>query len=166
MFNVAQVDNFALPDMPTTSLVERDQAADAFFAATKADIRHGGERAFYHTREDFIQMPDERLFRGSQYGTPTEDYFCVLAHEATHWTSHATRLNRELGKRFGETIGDGAEQEAFIVWLEAAGFARARQIVVGERFVRPGCDCDLVALLPFDLHRRDTKEQRTGEVAA
>jgi antirestriction protein ArdC len=102
VFNVAQADNFALPDMPATSIVERDAAAEAFFAATKADIRHGGERAFYHTSGDFIQMPDERLFRGSQYGTATEDYFCVLAHETTHWTSHRSRLNRELGKRFGD----------------------------------------------------------------
>ena len=80
-FNVAQVDNFALPDTPATSIIERDQAADAFFAATRADIRHGGERAFYRPSDDFIQMPDERLFRGSQYGTAKEDYYCVLGHE-------------------------------------------------------------------------------------
>ena len=47
-------------------------------------------------------MPDERLFRGSEYGTAKEDYYCVLAHEATHWTAHGNRLNRELGKRFGD----------------------------------------------------------------
>src|SRR5688572_4189870 len=102
VFNVAQVDGFELPGTRATSIVERHQTADAFFAATNADIRHGGERAFYPTREDFIQMPDERLFRGSPYGSATEDYFCVLAHEATHWTSHRTRLSRELGKRFGD----------------------------------------------------------------
>jgi antirestriction protein ArdC len=102
VFNVAQVDGFTLPDIPATSLLERDQAADAFFAATKVCIRHGGERAYYHTRDDFIQMPDERLFRGSQYGTPKEDYYCVLAHEVTHATAHPSRLNRELGKRFGD----------------------------------------------------------------
>ena len=102
VFNVTQVDGFALPDTPAISIVERDQAADDFFAATRADIRHGGERAFYRPSEDFIQMPDERLFRGSQYGSPKEDYYCVLAHEMTHWTAHRSRLNRELGKRFGD----------------------------------------------------------------
>jgi antirestriction protein ArdC len=102
VFNVAQVDGFNLPDTPATSIVERDQAADAFFAATKADIRHGGEMAFYRAWDDYIQMPDERLFHGSAYGSPKEDYYCVLAHETTHWTSHRTRLNRELGKRFGD----------------------------------------------------------------
>jgi antirestriction protein ArdC len=47
-------------------------------------------------------MPDERLFRGSKYGSPKEDYYSVLAHETTHWTSHPARLNRQLGKRFGD----------------------------------------------------------------
>ena len=102
VFNVTQVDGFVLPEIPATSIVERDAAADAFFAATRADIRHGGERAFYRPSEDFIQMPDERLFRGSQYGSPKEDYYCVLAHETTHWTAHEKRLKRELGKRFGD----------------------------------------------------------------
>jgi antirestriction protein ArdC len=102
VFNVAQADGLTFPDTPATPILERDQAADAFFAATKADIRHGGERAFYHTQDDYIQMPDERLFRGSKYGSPYEDYVCVLAHEATHWTAHRSRLHRELGKRFGD----------------------------------------------------------------
>ena len=88
--------------MPATSLLDRDHNADAFFTATGADIRHGGERAFYRPSEDFIQMPDERLFRGSEYGSPKEDYYCVLAHELTHWTAHEKRLHRELGKRFGD----------------------------------------------------------------
>jgi antirestriction protein ArdC len=34
VFNVAQVDSFALAQTPTTSIVDRDTAADAFFAAT------------------------------------------------------------------------------------------------------------------------------------
>jgi antirestriction protein ArdC len=102
VFNIAQVDGFALPEQPRASIIERDAAADAFFAATKVEIRHGGERAFYHTRDDYIQMPAEHLFRGSQYGSPREDYYCVLAHEATHSTAHEKRLNRQLGKRFGD----------------------------------------------------------------
>jgi antirestriction protein ArdC len=102
VFNIAQVDGFTLPEIPHTSIVERNAAADAFFAATRVEIRHGGERAFYHTRDDYIQMPDERLFHGSQYGSPKEDYYCVLGHEATHSTAHQSRLNRQLGKRFGD----------------------------------------------------------------
>jgi len=29
-------------------------------------------------------------------------YYSVLAHEATHWTAHASRCDRQLGKRFGD----------------------------------------------------------------
>jgi antirestriction protein ArdC len=92
VFNIAQVDGFALPETPHTSVVERDAAADAFFAATKVEIRHGGERAFYHSRDDYIQMLAEHLFRSSRYGTPKEDYYCLLGHEVTHSTAHQSRL--------------------------------------------------------------------------
>lgn len=29
-------------------------------------------------------------------------YYSVLPHETTHWTSHVSRCDRELGKRFGD----------------------------------------------------------------
>ena len=29
-------------------------------------------------------------------------YYSVLAHETTHFTSHASRCDRQLGKRFGD----------------------------------------------------------------
>ena len=32
-----------------------------------------------------------------------EQYYSVLAHETTHWTSDTSRCNRELGKRFGDS---------------------------------------------------------------
>jgi antirestriction protein ArdC len=31
-----------------------------------------------------------------------ESYAATTVHELIHWTSHPTRLNRELGKRFGD----------------------------------------------------------------
>ena len=34
--------------------------------------------------------------------TRSEDYYSILNHELTHWTSAPKRLNRELGKRFGD----------------------------------------------------------------
>jgi antirestriction protein ArdC len=30
------------------------------------------------------------------------NYYSVLAHECTHWTSHVSRCDRQLGKRFGD----------------------------------------------------------------
>jgi antirestriction protein ArdC len=31
-----------------------------------------------------------------------ESYAATKAHEITHWTSHKSRLDRQLGKRFGD----------------------------------------------------------------
>ena len=30
------------------------------------------------------------------------DYYSTRAHETGHWTSHASRCDRQLGKRFGD----------------------------------------------------------------
>jgi len=64
VFNASQVDGYELPDMPDMPPVERINRAEKRVAATGADIRHGGDRAFYRPDQDFIQMPDERLFNG------------------------------------------------------------------------------------------------------
>lgn len=101
VFNVAQVDGFAAEELPALPPLERDARADAFIAATKADIRHGGEQAYYKRSTDHIQMPDQWRFRNAD--TRSEDYYAVLFHElAGHWTAHPSRCNRELGKRFGD----------------------------------------------------------------
>lgn len=101
VFNVAQVDGFALEEVPEMPPLERHARADAFIAATKADIRHGGEQAFYRPSTDHIQMPDKWRFREADPTIRSESYFSVLLHEATHWTSASQRCDRQLGKRFG-----------------------------------------------------------------
>src|SRR5690606_8597291 len=57
---------------------ERIADAESFFAATRADIRHGGDCAYYSPPLDYIQMPDFTAFRDAQ------SYYATLAHEATH----------------------------------------------------------------------------------
>ena len=101
VFNVEQI-----ADLPDGILSARDfplnpetriEHAEAFFAATSADIRHGGDRAFYSPKADFIQMPPFEAFHGA------EAYYAVLAHEATHWTGGQSRLDRSFeGNRFGD----------------------------------------------------------------
>jgi antirestriction protein ArdC len=67
-------------------LDDRFQRADEAIEATGADIRYGGNQAFYQPEADFIQMP-----RRSQFAAP--DFYDTLLHELTHWTEHASRLN-------------------------------------------------------------------------
>ena len=101
VFNVEQIEG--LPAQyhavaePRLDPVQRIERAESFFAATRADIRHGGNRAYYNIGSDFVQMPAFEAFRDA------ESYYATLAHECTHWTRHKSRLDRDLGrKRWGD----------------------------------------------------------------
>ena len=61
-----------------------------------ADLRHGGNRAFYSLNDDYIQMPEFRAFDDNVA------YYSTLAHETTHWTAKESRCDRQLGKRFAD----------------------------------------------------------------
>ena len=54
-------------------------------------------RAFYSPDKDLIVMPDKAQFKGKK------EYYGTLLHEASHATSHPTRLNRPItGNRFSK----------------------------------------------------------------
>jgi antirestriction protein ArdC len=115
-FNVEQIEGlpahyYALAE-PVLDPVQRIAHAEAFFAATRADIRHGGDRAYYNLTDDFVQMPPFEAFRDP------ESYYATLAHECTHWTRHGKRLERDFGrKRFGD---EGYAMEEIVAELGAA----------------------------------------------
>jgi antirestriction protein ArdC len=46
--------------------MQRLDAADRFFAATGAEIRHGGNRAYYAEGPDYVQMPPFETFRDAE----------------------------------------------------------------------------------------------------
>jgi antirestriction protein ArdC len=94
VFNAAQVDGYAPQPAPALPESERIQRTDTFFVDIGADIRHGGNTAYYEPETDIIRMPMSSAFREAAA------YFSVLAHEATHWTGAPHRLNRNLLARF------------------------------------------------------------------
>ena len=101
VFNAEQIEglppHFYTMAEPRLDPVQRIDHAERFFAATGADIRHGGNQAYYSVTEDRVQMPPFEGFRDA------ESYYATLAHEVTHWTRHASRLEREFGrKRWGD----------------------------------------------------------------
>lgn len=116
VFNVAQIDGlpeefYASATRPTNN-IERIETAERFFSAIGADIRHGGDRAFYSPKADFVQMPPFEAFQDA------EAYYAVLAHEATHWTGGRGRLERSFdGKRFGDA---GYAMEELVAEIAAA----------------------------------------------
>jgi antirestriction protein ArdC len=96
VFNAAQVDGYTPVSDPDASVPERIAHAEEFFQSIGADLRHGGNQAFYSPSSDHIQMPPLAAF---EENIP---YYSTLAHEHTHWTARAGRCDRELGKRFGD----------------------------------------------------------------
>jgi antirestriction protein ArdC len=116
VFNVEQIEDlpahFYAPAEKRLDPVQRVAHAERYFAATGADIRHGGNQAYYTVTRDYVQMPPFETFRDA------ESYYATLAHECTHWTRHPSRLEREFGrKRWGD---EGYAMEELVAELGAA----------------------------------------------
>jgi antirestriction protein ArdC len=76
--------------------------ADNFVSTTGADIRHGGDQAYYQPQADYIQLPEEGLFIDLETRTRTQWYYGTLLHELVHWSGAKHRLSRDLNGRFGK----------------------------------------------------------------
>jgi len=116
VFNVEQIEglpaHYTAIAEPKLSPAQRIEHAEKFFAATGADIRHGGNSAYYAPGPDFVQIPEFESFRdaGAFYGT--------LGHELCHWTRHSKRLDRDFGrKKWGDS---GYAMEELVAELGAA----------------------------------------------
>ena len=96
VFNAAQVDGYAPRTEPDMPIEQRIESAEQFFTRIEARVVHQGNRAFYSPADDTITLPPFTAFF-----TPL-DYYSARAHETGHWTSHASRCDRQLGKRFGD----------------------------------------------------------------
>ena len=116
VFNVEQVDGlpqhyYAQPVNPLP-LSERIENADRFMTNTAATVHHGGNQAFYAPSRDIIQLPPFEAFKDK------ESYYATALHELTHWTKHATRLDRDFGRqKFGDA---GYAREELVAELGAA----------------------------------------------
>jgi antirestriction protein ArdC len=102
---------YQLAEPPKEKLARIEQA-DRFVANTWADIRTGGNKAYYSMQEDFIKLPPFETFKDA------ESHAATLAHELTHFTRHPSRLNREFGrKRFGD---EGYAMEELVAEIGSA----------------------------------------------
>jgi antirestriction protein ArdC len=111
VFNSQQVDGYAPKAEPEAPIEQRIASAEQFFHAIDARVVHLGNRAFYSPSDDTITLPPFAAFF-----TPL-DYYSTRAHETAHWTSHAVRCDRQLGKRFGD---NAYAAEELIAELSAA----------------------------------------------
>jgi antirestriction protein ArdC len=82
---------------------DRFQQADAVIVATGADIRFGGNSAFYQPTGDYIQLPPRQ-----QFDRP-ESIYETAGHELVHWTEAPHRLNWDRageGYAMGELVAE------------------------------------------------------------
>ena len=96
LFNACQTEGYEPEETPARPDHQRIAEAEAFFSSLPMGLRHGGNKAFYSKARDHVYMPP--------FGAFVEPlaYYGTLAHEATHWTGHESRLDRDLSGRFGD----------------------------------------------------------------
>lgn len=79
------------------------QPAEELISATGADIRHGGERAFYDLAADYVQLPYRERF--GSLGA----YYETALHELAHWSEPRQQLDRrQLGYAMCELVAEMA----------------------------------------------------------
>jgi antirestriction protein ArdC len=101
-FNAEQVDGWTPPQPRQRTEVEIREHVEASISGTRADIRHGGDMAYYDCVGDFIAVPHPDQFVATDTSSATEGYYSVVLHELTHWSGAAHRLARNLRARFGD----------------------------------------------------------------
>jgi antirestriction protein ArdC len=117
VFNAEQCEGlpaylYQLAEAVQTQPLKRIEQAEAFFVHTKADIRHGGNRAYYTIEGDYIRIPPIEAFRDA------ESHAATVGHEICHWSRHPSRLNREFGrKKWGD---EGYAMEELVAELASA----------------------------------------------
>jgi antirestriction protein ArdC len=98
VFSTDQCDG--LPEDVTASVVppppdQIEPQAEALIAATGADFRIGGTRAYYNTSGDFVQVPPP-----AAYFEPI-NWHRTAFHELSHWSGAVSRLGRDLSGSMG-----------------------------------------------------------------
>ena len=88
---------------PQNDAAERHENADAVIDATEADIRYGGNGAYYNPPGDFIQLPHRHQFE-------SPESFCETAfHELCHWSEKRGGFDRTQAENtygFAELVAE------------------------------------------------------------
>jgi antirestriction protein ArdC len=98
VFNLDQCEG--LPEEISASVPPADMGlvlpqAEELIRATGADIRIGGDRAYYETVSDHVRLPPPQAF------FEPVDWHRTALHELGHWTGARHRLKRDLSGSFG-----------------------------------------------------------------
>ncbi len=117
VFSADQVSGEAVEKLKTAPVLQPDNgdsypAVEELIAATGAEIRHGGDKAFYslplpsgswpnHKSGDNITMPERSRFNSQ------ESYFETCLHELAHWAEVRVGWDRgQHGYAMGELVAE------------------------------------------------------------
>ena len=88
VFHASQIEGIE-PYVPKArNPIEDNEKAERILKESGAEIRHGGNEAFYNRTNDYIQLPEKGQFKSQA------DYYASALHELGHWTGYSSRLNR------------------------------------------------------------------------
>ncbi len=126
---VVGAERFQVSDEPVVGTAPEFGPAEGSIEATGADIRYGGDRAFYSPTGDFIQLPPKATFHSDGA------YYETAFHELGHWSEsrldwHGSYAQNELiaemaacflAAELGVPNGEGLANHASYVksWLDA-----------------------------------------------
>lgn len=102
VFNAEQVDGWSCPMPIRVDRTKKIREVDEFIGALGAEVRYGGDSAYYSPGFDRIHMPPRESFIDRSTGSATDGFYSVLLHEHVHWSGGAERLKRDLCGRFGD----------------------------------------------------------------
>lgn len=122
VFNTEQCDG--LPDVPDAGETVPAKLVlpqvEMLIARSGADLRIGGDWAYYDVAADHVRLPPPRSFRHPV------DWHRTALHELGHWTGAPHRLGRDLSGRFGSAA---YAREELVAELTAAFTCASLSIV-------------------------------------
>jgi hypothetical protein len=122
VFNVEQIEglpeHYYVKPEPVIDPAQRITHAEDFFAATGADVRHGGNRAYYSGGSDHVQMPVFECFQSPEEPQYVEqkifagfysnaDKRLLEEFRAADWTARAElvgKFNDDRLKQLGQRV--------------------------------------------------------------
>lgn len=156
VFNVSQCDGIDTAKLKRpVAPVAGSTDMNALATRAGATIRHGGNKAFYTTNGDFVQIPSIEAFKNQDH------YQATLAHELTHWTGNEKRCAREFGKRFGDQAYAFEELVAEI----GSAFLCARHGIALESLQHPQYVANWLEVLKGDKRAIFTASSKAKQAA-
>ncbi len=102
LFNLEQVEGYTPKSKAAPDDLQKIAQIDNLIEAMGIEVRHGGHKAFYNRKDDYIQLPCPSDFKDTKTASALEHYQATLLHEIIHLSGSPHRLDRKKGQKFGD----------------------------------------------------------------